>query len=139
MKVGLRTPSPKKMVKAKTTGRVKRAAKKAVNPVYGKKYAGFIKDPERAVKNKIYHKLTVDPLDPIKHPSGSDTTEYDTLEYPKKKTPGILILLALVSIFCSAYAIYMQYAYHEPHVFVLIIGIIALIIYYKVWRKNAKS
>lgn len=40
MKVGLRTPSPKKSLKARTTGKVKRAAKKAVNPMYGKKRNG---------------------------------------------------------------------------------------------------
>lgn len=37
MKIGIRTPSMKKMFKARTTGRAKRAIKKAVNPLYGKK------------------------------------------------------------------------------------------------------
>ena len=37
MKIGLRKPSIKKAVKAKTVGKAKRAAKKAVNPLYGKK------------------------------------------------------------------------------------------------------
>lgn len=66
MKVGMRMPSPTKSMKAKTTGRLKRAAKGSVNPVYGVKGIGYLKDPERAVKNKIYHKLTVDPLDSMK-------------------------------------------------------------------------
>lgn len=59
MKFGIRKPSIKKMVKAKTTGRAKRAIKKAVSPVYGKKGAGLVKDPKRAVKNKVYKKTTV--------------------------------------------------------------------------------
>ena len=67
MKIGLRTPSPTRTVKAKTTGKAKRIAKKAVNPVYGKKGTGYIKDPKRAVYNRFYHKLTVDPLDQIRH------------------------------------------------------------------------
>lgn len=58
MKVGLRTPSIKKSVKARTTGKITRAAKKSVNPLYGKKGMGFVKDPERSVENSIYHKTT---------------------------------------------------------------------------------
>ncbi|MBW9154272.1 hypothetical protein [Clostridium estertheticum] len=58
MKMGLRTPSIKKSIKARTTGRFKRSMKSAVNPLYGKSGMGYINNPERAVKNKIYHKLT---------------------------------------------------------------------------------
>lgn len=60
MKIGMRTPSPTRSVKAKTTGRLNRAVKKSVNPVYGRKGVGYIKDPERAIKNKIYHKSLYD-------------------------------------------------------------------------------
>ena len=62
MKFGFRKPSLKKTLKARTTGATKRKAKGAVNPLYGKKGMGFIKDPERSVKNKIYKKTTIDPL-----------------------------------------------------------------------------
>ena len=62
MKFGFRTPSLKKTLKARTTGAIKRKAKGAVNPLYGKKGMGFIKDPKRSVKNKIYKKTTIDPL-----------------------------------------------------------------------------
>ena len=62
MKIGFRKPSLKKTLKARTTGAIKRKAKGAVNPLYGKKGMGFIKDPERSVKNKIYKKTTIDPL-----------------------------------------------------------------------------
>ena len=58
LKIGLRTPSFKKSFKARTTGKFKRKIKKATNPFYGKKGMGFIKNPTRAVKNKIYHKTT---------------------------------------------------------------------------------
>ena len=71
MKVGLRTPSPKKSLKARTTGKVKRAAKKAVNPMYGKKGTGFIKDPERSIKNAVYHRTTVGVGDIAKGSSGT--------------------------------------------------------------------
>lgn len=58
MKFGLRTPSLKKMFKARTTGKLKRKVKKAANPLYGKKGMGYAKSPKRAVKNKIYKKTT---------------------------------------------------------------------------------
>ena len=58
MKIGFRTPSFKKSFKARTTGKLKRKVKKAVNPFYGKKGTGFVKNPVRSVKNSIYHKTT---------------------------------------------------------------------------------
>ena len=58
MKLGLRKFSPTKSFKAMTTGRAKRAAKSLFNPTYGVKGAGFIKNPKRAMKNKIYNKTT---------------------------------------------------------------------------------
>jgi len=69
MKTGIRTPSIKRSVKARTTGRIKRAAKSSVNPLYGKKGVGYIKDPGKALKNSVYHKVTIDPLDSFKHTS----------------------------------------------------------------------
>ena len=59
MKIGIRTPSLKKSISARTTGRMNRAIKKATIPGYGKKGMGFIKDPSRSIKNKIYKKTTV--------------------------------------------------------------------------------
>lgn len=58
MKVGLRKPSLKKSFKARTTGKLKRKIKKTINPFYGKKGVGFIKNPKRSIKNKIYKKTT---------------------------------------------------------------------------------
>lgn len=58
MKIGLRTPSLKKSLKAKTTGKLKRKLKKAVNPLYGKSGVGFVKDPAKSTKDKIYKKTT---------------------------------------------------------------------------------
>ncbi|MDY4475373.1 hypothetical protein [Mitsuokella sp.] len=63
MKIGMRTPSLSKMLKARTTGRAKRAVKRALIPGYGQKGMGFLKDPERAIKNKIYKKTTFSILD----------------------------------------------------------------------------
>lgn len=55
MKYGLRTPSLKKSISARTTGRAKRAIKKALIPGYGKKGMGWIKNPKKAAYNKVYN------------------------------------------------------------------------------------
>lgn len=54
----MRTPSLKKSLKARTTGKAKRAVKKALIPGYGKKGMGFVKDPVKSVKNSIDKKTT---------------------------------------------------------------------------------
>lgn len=54
----MRKPSLKKSLKARTTGKLKRKIKKTVNPLYGKKGMGYIRNPKRAVNNKIYRKTT---------------------------------------------------------------------------------
>ncbi|MEG1256886.1 hypothetical protein [Clostridium sp.] len=59
MKVGIRKPSIKKSIKARTTGRVKRSIKSSVNPLYGKTGMGYVNDPKKAVYNKVYNKTTV--------------------------------------------------------------------------------
>ena len=56
MKVGMRKPSVKKSIKARTTGKVKRAVKKAVIPGYGKKGSGWIKNPKKAAYNTAVKK-----------------------------------------------------------------------------------
>ncbi|WP_077940833.1 hypothetical protein [Enterococcus faecium] len=58
MKIGPRKPSIKKSISARTTGKAKRAVKKAVIPGYGKKGSGWIKDPKKAAYNKVYKKTT---------------------------------------------------------------------------------
>lgn len=58
MKIGLRKPSIKKSISVRTTGKAKRAVKKAVIPGYGKKDSGWIKDPKKATYNKVYKKTT---------------------------------------------------------------------------------
>ncbi len=66
MKFGLRTPSLKKSLKARTTGRVKRSVKRKVNPFYGKKGAGLVRNPKKAVYNKVYKKTTFSIFDIFK-------------------------------------------------------------------------
>lgn len=58
MKIGYRKPSLKKSISARTTGRAKRTVKKALIPGYGKKGMGWVKDPKKAMYNKVYNKTT---------------------------------------------------------------------------------
>ncbi len=54
----MRKPSIKKSISARTTGRAKRAIKKAIIPGYGKKGMGWLTNPKKAAYNMIYRKTT---------------------------------------------------------------------------------
>jgi hypothetical protein len=58
MKFGLRKPSWKKSLKARTTGKWKRQIKRAIIPGYGKKGMGWLRDPKKALYNKVYKKTS---------------------------------------------------------------------------------
>lgn len=66
MKFGMRKPSLKKSIKARTTGKIKRSVKKAVVPGYGKKGMGWIKNPKKAAYNKVYNKTSFSIMDLLK-------------------------------------------------------------------------
>lgn len=57
MKYGMRKPSLKKSLSARTTGRAKRSLKKALIPGYGKKGMGIL-HPKKSLYNKVYNKTT---------------------------------------------------------------------------------
>lgn len=59
MKFGVRQPSLKKSISARTTGRAKRKLKRMVNPFYGKKGIGWVRNPKKALYNKVYRKTSV--------------------------------------------------------------------------------
>lgn len=58
MKIGFRKPSIKKSIKARTTGKIKRKVKSSIDPTYGKRGMGVIKNPKKAAYNKIYKKTS---------------------------------------------------------------------------------
>ena len=66
MKFGLRAPSLEKSIKARTTGRIKREVKSAINPLYGKKGMGWINNPKKAAYNKVYKKTSFSIFDLFK-------------------------------------------------------------------------
>lgn len=66
MKFGMRKPSLKKSIAARTSGKAKRTLKKALIPGYGQKGIGYIKNPKKALYNKVYNKTTFSIFDLFK-------------------------------------------------------------------------
>ena len=58
MQFGMRKPSIKRSISARTTGKWKRQAKKALIPGYDRKGMGWVRNPRKAAYNKIYRKTT---------------------------------------------------------------------------------
>lgn len=97
MKFGVRKPSIKKSIKARTTGRAKRAVKKAVVPGYGKKGMGWVKNPKKAAYNKVYNKTTISAKDLVstgsKKKSSSKHSGYNNGDYVKENAATYITLI----------------------------------------------
>ncbi len=98
MKIGLRTPSLKRSISARTKGRFTRAVKRALIPGYGKPGMGIL-HPKRALYNKVYRMTTFSIFDlakgsrRTKRSKGSNGANDANIKPPSK---GCLILLALL-------------------------------------------
>ncbi len=66
MKFGMRKPSLKKSISARTTGKMKRSIKRVLIPGYGKKGMGWLKNPKKAAYNKVYKKTSFSLFDLFK-------------------------------------------------------------------------
>ena len=58
MKFGFRTPSLKRSISARTSGRAKRAIKRAIIPGYGKRGMGLLTNPKMSLYNRVYRRTT---------------------------------------------------------------------------------
>lgn len=95
--VGIRKPSASKSFKARTTGRVNRTIKRATNPLYGKKGAGFVKDPERSINNAVYHKTSTGGLSSI-----NSSSSHQELAEEEKPTSTFDAVVGLISALLGA-------------------------------------
>lgn len=131
MKIGMRKPSLTKSLKAKTTSKWKRQAKKAIIPGYGKKGMGWVKNPKKAMYNKVYHKTTFGLSDLFK--SSKKRTKNEKVEHKKststqrtvksnKKTGIVLIIIGIITFLIIP----------PIGIFFLIIGIL-----YYIFKKRA--
>lgn len=90
MRYGMRKPSWKKSLSARTTGRAKRAVKRAIIPGYGKRGMGWL-HPKRALYNRVYRKTTFSIFDFEKNKSGKSVS-----------TSGCcVVLMFLVALVCT--------------------------------------
>lgn len=108
MKIGMRTPSLKKSLKAKTTSKWKRQAKKAIIPGYGKKGMGWVKNPKKAMYNKVYHKTTFGLSDLFKPSKKRAKNNKQPLQYDSsrqhtsnknKRGSFIFLIVSLILLF----------------------------------------
>lgn len=114
MKIGLRKPSIKKRVKARTTAKLKRKVKGTINPLYGKKGMGWINDPKRALYNKVYNKTTFsvdDVIDscttiPNFNNSNSSTESVSNVPEYNEKTGVSIFKIILIVVFLPLVLIY---------------------------------
>lgn len=67
MKFGMRRPSLRGSLSARTKG----AFTRAIIPGYGRKGMGLLRDPARSVRNRIYHRVTFSFWDLLKRLFGS--------------------------------------------------------------------
>ena len=58
MKFGFRTPSFKRSISARSTGRAKRAIKHAIIPGYGKRGIGLLTNHKKSIYNRVYRRTT---------------------------------------------------------------------------------
>lgn len=114
MKFSYRAPSLKKSVKARTTGRAKRAVKSLANPYYGKRGTGWAKSPKTTVYNKIYHTTTSSIFKDKSSSTKKDLTELqDTPKFQVlgDATPVSDCLLSIDEL------IHSRYAFDDPNMF----------------------
>lgn len=98
MKIGMRTPSLKRSISARTTGRLNRTVKKAIIPGYGRKGMGIL-HPKKALYNQVYRRATFSIFDLVKAASsvGKGRTN---------NSGCCLSLLILVALATSIFMIY---------------------------------
>ena len=151
MKVGVRKPSIKRSIKARTTGRIKREVKKTINPFYGKKGMGWIKNPKKALYNKVYHKTTVGVTDvarvvlsdDLKSSNnnlnkGSNTGYYNNPETKSSPSPKVGMFLIVAGIVLIIMSLLLMIATIIPGLIGIALGIFSIIKGSSI-RKAAKS
>lgn len=104
----MRKPSLTRSLKARTTSKWKRQAKKAIIPGYGKKGMGWVKNPKKAMYNKVYHKTTFGLSDLFKPSKKGAKNNKQPLQYDSsrqhtsnknKRGSFIFLIVSLILLF----------------------------------------
>lgn len=99
MKFGMRKPSLKRSISARTTGKIKRSINRTVNPLYGKKGMGYVNDPKKAVYNKVYNKTTFSVKDALGSSGSKRSANTPTNNQPGCFRVPFPIILIIVGVF----------------------------------------
>lgn len=143
MKYGVRKPSIKKSVKARTTGKVTRSVKKATNPLYGKKGMGVVNNPKKAAYNAVYSRTTTSVFGKSRgsaaHSSAAAAGSSAYLDdMPVKRRRGGIVRI-LFGVFFAASGLYNLCANNPAYgVFILIVGICLFAWGFKVRKKSVQ-
>ena len=124
VKFGVRKPNVNKSISAKTTGRLERASKRAINPSYGRKGTGFIKDPARASYNKVYNKTSYSAYGKKTSRRSSKNNEIDGAT---GCITGIVIIILMISLWFAPFGTLVAVFIGGP--ILLVISPIIIILY----------
>lgn len=146
MKYGVRKPNLKKSIKARTTGKVKRQVKKAVNPLYGKKGMGIVNDPKKAAYNAVYNRTTVGVSDIAKgltaangNPAASSSSNTPQKKEYSPNTYSVCgILMIVLGVFLALIGILLLFAVPVGGL-IAIVGGVACVIIGRKYRKIVKD
>lgn len=128
MKFGLRKPSINKSISAKTTGRLEKACKRAINPCYGRKGSGVIKNPSRSSYNKVYNKTSYSVYGRITNKRYSRRNDVDGAS---GCIAGIIIIIVLISLWFAPFGTILAVVVGGPILMIMsvILGIIYILFY----------
>ena len=140
MKYGVRKPNIKKSIKARTTGKVKRQVKKAVNPLYGKKGMGIVNDPKKAAYNAVYNRTTVGVSDIAKGltAASSSTNAPQKKEYSANTYSVCGILMIVLGAVLALLGLILLLAVPVAGIIAVVVGVACVVIGRK-YRKDAKE
>lgn len=145
MKVGVRKPNIKKSIKARTTGKLKRQVKKAVNPLYGKKGMGVVNDPKKAAYNAVYNRTTVGVSDIAKgataanvNPAASSHGVPQVKQYSDKTYSVCGILLLVLGVVLALIGLLLLLVFPVGGLIAVAFGVLCFVIGRK-YRKMVKE
>lgn len=146
MKYGVRKPNLKKSIKARTTGKVKRQVKKAINPLYGKKGMGIVNDPKKAAYNAVYNRTTVGVSDIAKgltaangNPAASSSSNAPQKKEYSPNTYSVCgILMIVLGVFLALIGILLLFAVPVGGLIAVVVGVASVVIGLK-YKKVAKE
>lgn len=146
MKYGVRKPNLKKSIKARTTGKVKRQVKKAINPLYGKKGMGIVNNPKKAAYNAMYNRTTVGVSDIAKgltaangNPAASSSSNAPQKKEYSPNTYSVCgILMIVLGVFLALIGILLLFAVPVGGLIAVVVGVASVVIGRK-YKKVAKE